>query len=389
MNMYNVQQTIRNAIDNNTLIHFSHTDLDGYGCHLVTRKAALYTGAEIPITYNSEELGDKFQDFLEKVITLFYSNNDDKYTFLVTDIGELDIIGFANRFKNIKLNLIVIDHHKISDMNKVGEWYYEENGFTVYYNINETGPNIHYIHTADYAATWIYANVIGLESYKEFYYISEYDCGRWEEWRLDKTHTPSIMTKLNQGLQIIKNVYAGEKDSDILNYLSQYVAYLMYEYFGVNKFDVKGVRVFGKAIDHMVNTKCNENTRLYYKWVKSLNPVTLTHYQYMFSAVEDTAEGSYTKQVMVKFPKDQVYLGSWVVLVQTEKDEGPFSVYAKQYLEEHPNINGIIKYTPNFKDIVSLRSASDEIDVSKIAVLNGGGGHPRAAGFMAKPEILM
>lgn len=377
-----IRNKIMKGIEEGTLIHFSHTDLDGYGCHLVTRKSALLSGFPMPLTYNSDDLGEKFQYFFEKVVKLFISNNDREYTFLVTDIGDIDAAGFAERFKGKNLNLIVIDHHMINDVTKLGveptlNYDFEE------YNISD---NVTYVHTTKYAATWMYASIMGYQAHKEFWYISEYDCGRWGEWRLDKTHQPTEMSRLNQGLQIIKSVYATEKDSQILYYLAMYAAYI------TDKAVDPEVETFGKLLDHMVNAKANENTRLYYKWVKNLVIKHVDHYDITFTAKgEDPATGTpYEKKVVVNFPENPEYLGDWALIVQPDKDEGPFSVYAKQYLEDHiSHVKGIIKYTPNFKDIVSLRSATNEVDVSLIAKANGGGGHQRAAGFVAKPTIFM
>lgn len=388
MNLSMIKDRILTALENNKLIHFSHTDLDGYGCHLVTRYICNQTGDSMPVTYNSEELGEKFQEFLENIIRMMYSNDDRRLLFLVTDIGEIDMVGFADRFSKYNINLIIMDHHKITEPKKVGEDVYvdPDTGYSVYYH-SLGNVSAQYIHTTKQSATLIYATVCGLDNYSEFKFISEYDCGRWGEWRLDKTHIPSVMTKLNQGLQIIKSIYSDEKTSHLVTYLNEYIKYLKYD----DSYDCSDYdHHFGKLLDNMVNAKCNENTRLYNKWLRSIEVSDLHHYQYIFNVVCENPSGQeFNKKVVVKLPADPKYLGPWAIIIQRDKDEGPFSVYSKQYLEDHPNIKGIIKYTPNFKDIVSLRSASDEIDVSAIARLNGGGGHVRASGFMAKPEILM
>lgn len=377
----NIKNMIITAMNHECLIHFSHTDLDGFGCHLVTRKVCLREGVSMPITYNSDDLGDKFQDFLEKAIRLIMSNNG-RMTFLVTDIGEIDFIELTKKLANYRINLIIVDHHAISNPEKVGNNYThdDETGLDIYTYENEYNDSYVYVHSTKNSATWLLAQILGVTNHDEFYWISEYDCGRWGEWRLDKEHTPTNMVRMNQALQIIKSAYSDEKDSVILHHLETYAEYLT-----SNICDPE-TEAFGKLLDFNVRAKCNENTRSYYKWVKKLNIVPISHYSYIFKVGLNT---DYEKRVEVKFPEDPVYMGTWAVIIQEDKDEGPFSTYAKQYLEDHLIIKGIIKYTPNFKDIVSFRSASDEVDVSKIAVLNGGGGHPRAAGFMAKPEILM
>ena len=388
ISMSMIKDRIISALESNKLIHFSHTDLDGYGCHLVTRYICNQTGLSMPITYNSDELGEKFQEFLENIVRMMYSNDDRRLTFLVTDIGEIDMVGFADRFSKYNIDLIIIDHHKITEPKKVGEDVYidPDTGYSVYYQ-SYGNLSTQYIHMTEQSATLIYATICELDNYSEFKFISEYDCGRWGEWRLDKTHTPSVMTRLNQGLQIIKSVYSDEKNSHLVTYLNEYIKYLKYDDpDGRSEYEYH----FGKLLDSMVNTKCNENTRLYNKWLKNLEVFNLHHYQHVFNVIcEDSTGQEFNKKVVVKFPEDPKYLGSWGIIIQYDKDEGPFSIYSKQYLEDHSKIKGIIKYTPNFKDIVSLRSASDEIDVSVIARLNGGGGHIRASGFMAKPEILM
>lgn len=381
MNINDIKMKITHAMDYETLVHFSHTDLDGYGCHLVSRKLALNGSTSMPMTYNSDDLGEKFQEFFEKSVRLIMSNSG-HMTFLITDIGEINLIELAEKFANYDIDVIIVDHHIISNHDKVGTSVTtdEETGLDIYTVSVPSNNMFVYIHSTAHSATWNYAQILGLTKHNEFHWISEYDCGRWGEWRLDKDHTPSEMVRMNQALQIIKSAYSGDKDSVILHHLAAYAAYL------ADRRCSTEVESYGKLLDFTVNAKCAENTRLYNKWLKNLDVVMLNHYSYTFTVGSDT---DCEKRVEVKFPEDPVYLGKWAIIVQEEKDEGPFSMYSKQYLEDHPDVKGIIKYTPNFKDIVSFRSASDEVDVSKIAVLNGGGGHPRAAGFMAKPEILM
>lgn len=387
MSIFNIKHVITMAMDHETLVHFSHTDLDGYGCHLVTRKLALDGCVSMPMTYNSDDLGEKFQEFFTKVVKLITSNNG-HITFLITDIGELNLVELADTFANHNIDVIIIDHHIISNHDKVGTNVTtdEETGLDIYTVPVPSNNMFVYVHSTAHSATWNYAQILGLTKHDEFKWISEYDTGRWGEWRLDKEHEPSNMVKMNQVLQIIKSAYYGEKDSAILHHLAAYAAYLNDKRFIADGTCSVDASSYGKLLDFSVNAKCAENTKLYNKWLKNLDIVTLSHYAYTFSVGLDT---DVEKRVEVKFPEDPNYLGQWAIIIQEEKDEGPFSMYSKQYLEDHPNVKGIIKYTPNFKDIVSFRSASDEVDVSKIAVLNGGGGHPRAAGFVGKPEILM
>lgn len=387
MNIKEIGMKIAKAMDHEALVHFSHTDLDGYGCHLVTRKLALNGCSSMPMSYNSDDLGEKFQEFFEKAVRLIMSNNG-RMTFLITDIGEINLIELAEKFANYDIDVIIVDHHVISDPDNVGAYSTtdEETGLDIYTVSVPSNNMFVYVHSTAHSATWNYAQILGLTKHDEFHWISEYDCGRWGEWRLDAEHTPSNMVRMNQALQIIKSVYSDEKDSVILYHLAAYATCLNSKRFIAD--DMGGVDVgsYGKLLDFTINAKCAENTKLYNKWLKSLDVVRLSHYTYTFRVSVDT---NVDKKVEVKFPEDPAYMGQWAVIVQEDKDEGPFSMYSKQYLEDHPAVKGIIKYTPNFKDIVSFRSASDEVDVSKIAVLNGGGGHPRAAGFMAKPEILM
>lgn len=386
MTVNDIKMKITKAMDHETLVHFSHTDLDGYGCHLVTRKLALDGCNVMPLTYNSDDLGEKFQEFFEKAVKLIMSNNG-HMTFLVTDIGELNLAELAEKFANYDVDIIIIDHHVISNSDKVGtDMVYDDVTGLNIYTVPSVSKTFAYIHNTEHSATWLLAQILGLTKYNEFKWISEYDTGRWGEWRLDKEHVPSEMVRMNQALQIIKSVYSGEKDSVILYHLAAYAAYLNDKRFIADGTYTVDAGSYGKLLDFTIDAKCAENTRLYNKWLKTLDFVSLHHYSYTFKVSIAT---DCEKIVKIKFPEDPKYLGQWAVIIQEDKDEGPFSIYSKQYLEDHPDVKGIIKYTPNFKDIVSFRSASDEVDVSKIAALNGGGGHPRAAGFVGKPEILM
>lgn len=386
MTINDIKMKLTRAMDHETLVHFSHTDLDGYGCHLVTRKLALDGCAPMPMTYNSDDLGEKFQEFFEKATRLIMSNSG-HMTFLITDIGEINLIELAEKFANYDIDVIIVDHHIISNPDKVGsDMIHDDSTGLDIYTVPAVGKIFTYVHNTTHSATWLLAQILGLTRHDEFHWISEYDTGRWGEWRLDKEHSPSNMVRMNQALQIIKSVHSDEKDSVILYHLAAYAAYLNGKMFISDGACSTNVESYGKLLDFSVNAKCAENTKLYNKWLKKLEHVAIAHYIYTFAVCSDT---DYEKRVKITFPENPNYLGTWAILVQEEKDEGPFSMYSKHYLEDHPDIKGIIKYTPNFKDIVSLRSASADVDVSKIAVLNGGGGHPRAAGFVAKPEILM
>ena len=58
-----------------------------------------------------------------------------------------------------------------------------------------------------------------------------------------------------------------------------------------------------------------------------------------------------------------------------------FSFISREILTEYDPSIDILLYVNFVRGTVDLRTASDHIDVSRIAHLNGGGGHPKAAGF--------
>lgn len=88
-------------------------------------------------------------------------------------------------------------------------------------------------------------------------------------------------------------------------------------------------------------------------------------------------------------------------IVYNEKEYHGFLLYnaeasynGNRILEEAANTSNnvdfvMILYVPSL--LVSLRSISDDVNVSKMAEAMGGGGHPRAAGFSIseKPELFM
>lgn len=71
------------------------------------------------------------------------------------------------------------------------------------------------------------------------------------------------------------------------------------------------------------------------------------------------------------------------VVAEHEPAPKNFSLISRKILEDDPNID-ILVLVDCERKAVHLRSGQDGPNVAEIAILNGGGGHPRAAGFPLK-----
>ena len=108
------------------LFHISHTDLDGYGCHLLT-KEYFKTGTFLNANYGSE-----VKLSIKKVLSEIKQYKNDEIIFLITDLnltyGEAkDLNNDINdlKKKGFSINLQLLDHHgsgkKCADQ---FDWYY-------------------------------------------------------------------------------------------------------------------------------------------------------------------------------------------------------------------------------------------------------------------------
>ena len=110
-------------MNNYKLYHLSHTDLDGYGCQMVTNR--YFDNIEF---YNSN-YGKEINERFEEIFSNINSGNNEKNIILITDLNLTpeQAKDFDSRVKiaGEKIMILLLDHHK-SGQNCANdfEWYY-------------------------------------------------------------------------------------------------------------------------------------------------------------------------------------------------------------------------------------------------------------------------
>lgn len=103
------------------LYHLSHTDLDGYGCHLVMEH--MYDG---PSKRYIANYGDEITYVLNDIIGDIETSNHDYVWLLITDLNLTDEQAAAveKLRTNKNIDVTLLDHHKTGrDVGEIYEWY--------------------------------------------------------------------------------------------------------------------------------------------------------------------------------------------------------------------------------------------------------------------------
>lgn len=415
---------------NERIVHMSHSDLDGYGCTILSELASFVcpdktpdpNGVELIIPrmnkyysfFNHSELNtDAVYNRIASIFTEVSCDQNHRHlTILITDIGNITIEELVSRFRHANhgdVHFYVVDHHRHNYPDRLIEKFDGD---------KETGRGIHvYTHdgichaayrdglfkidvmqtSSEMSATLgLYRLLVRrfpkLQNYNVQHFaelVSKYDTGHWGNWKIDKIQYMDdyyriMAIKENVNEEILLQMYykhcsqlcsMKRNPADLLRFQCYIVASL----WANNKDIAMPAHIKAAVYDSIIEMNLN-----YIRWVKSLKRVHRNSSDEAFEVLDG---------VMFDMPHtetwDQVMdIDIWPITEENVEDiKLPYSMYAKEYLENDPNAAKLLMKVETTKyHSCDMRTADDKYNSYEIAKLNGGGGHPRAAGF-PMPEV--
>ena len=355
--------------------HISHTDLDGYGCQVVSQCALRSINIiKYPVVFSNVRPGCDYEvidDFLRSEKTRPYIKGESQLFILISDLGSIDLSYYAAMIDaGHIIRLIVVDHHATTFKNMTDEDVHK--GYTMtYFGTNVMSSTLQMWHLLLWSKININSKVIGpLKAYCQA--VSKYDTGDWDnEWyERDKSERnvmfKYIPTEIYEQLRFI----AYRKNKKMNMYIHDMVYFL-----AVKK--PSGLAVKNIDIRREHNNLCEEYERFISNiidFTKSKPTVPVLTYTNHEGIVCDM----YVPNYVVK----------GVIINSPEEDYNYFSLISSRVLEYgYDDINediDILILINHVRHNIELRTDRDDLNLARIAKLNGGGGHPKAAGFPIK-----
>lgn len=434
--------------DTNDLIcHLSHNDLDGFGCTILSKTYEQLFDVNRIIARNTGSMVKDgnfkygFYDVMDDVALDAFDKCYDRTMFIISDIGSIDVkdlhkiitdaanaMDYQEEIDELieDFPVFIIDHHKSKY-----EGYpsgYSDDGVCVNFDVGGSTfvqyKNIYYWINHNMSATkmmWTLLKNLPDEAYmttaksnKSYYprwiakfaqYVSDYDTGNFGNWRLPQGYESLPMHEAlkNISRQNILNILMRRMNAIFKPYVDQFSD----EYdldMPVDYYTKFSDSIFSKVmVDALLNRKItfmgnninfNHLVRClvmpelaimnehYLSWLERGNTFT-THEKINMT----TGAGTY---IDLSTLKD----GTKIHFLHDGPGQGPYnySVYAKQYLEDFPDVDMIMREDfENTPHTINLRSYMKEdgtprADCYALAAANGGGGHVCAAGFQARTE---
>lgn len=118
-----IYQNLRNLMNNYHVYHLSHTDLDGYGCQIIT--SHFFDN----ISFFNSNYGKEITERFNEIVELMEKNNKAKNIILITDLNltKEQCEYFEKNIQNASVDakLILLDHHKSGqECFEKFDWYY-------------------------------------------------------------------------------------------------------------------------------------------------------------------------------------------------------------------------------------------------------------------------
>lgn len=416
---------------NNHLLMISHDDLDGIGCtalvgHIINQVSTVPTWCAAPVvkmpgllrvrTTNTGKFVPNLYDVIaEKLQEVSGMLEHRKVTVLITDLGNITFQGLYDRFRDWNhgnITFIVVDHHKhpYQDADEVPmtEEPYKDLRMRRYCLTHdkdadstlaffEDGPLFRcfaWLGYKGYSATRMLAELFIAGEIQKLEpttlawadLVSKYDTGHWGNWFIPETRrmdqhyyatevAPEV--KMFQTWNMFNIIPGHTKASHLDNLIANYIRHL----------DAKNDFTVDPKEPDLVQTILAKQSREYTTF---MDRVGLSK---MNKIATNTPGGYHTASpadlpIAFKLPMDLDICPNIQFFVNSEATTTwPLSIFAKKYLEESDTVKLLMAFTVgnDHKTVrVELRSASDDVNCYEIAKLNGGGGHPRAAGFYTK-----
>ncbi|MCM1230149.1 MAG: DHH family phosphoesterase [Ruminococcus flavefaciens] len=388
--MISVRDSIANWVTNsnpNTYrIHLSHTDLDGYGCQLITHSAEMLLKLRNRIftkyqpiiygnmSYGKDDQADTIAEMVDIAISRGYHRGSKVLSFLVSDIARFDPTeAFQKLIDDGHLvHWLIVDHHvdhsNLEDLPRT----------TVvipgnYHDELYTGVYIDTDHSATYHLEEIMmprvlesiefghqdVPMMGMPTIRlilrDINYtagaISDSDTGHWGNWadHIRDREPPTLALTLRLLFQ--------QYDESCMP--EQWLWDELYKIFSPTQHSLLG---------HTDDIVYRQKSMLRQQWA-----ALCVWYVSAEDCVRPLADYERFKG-----------LNGYPVFELIDRPEWSighmFSMISAEILRKNPHI-GILLYDNKEEGSISLRTAKDDISCADIARLNGGGGHPKAAGF--------
>ncbi|MCM1531926.1 MAG: DHHA1 domain-containing protein [Ruminococcus flavefaciens] len=367
-------------------IHLSHTDLDGYGCQLITHSAEMlrklrnrmYANYR-PImygnmTYGKADQADQIAEMVDIAISKGYHKGEHVLSFLVSDIARFDPVDMFHELidDGHLVHWLIVDHHvdhlNLKDLprttigipgsysDKLHTGVYIDTGHSATYHLEEIMmphvlDNIEFGHRAVPSLGISPIRAILRNIHYTAGAISASDTGNWGNWadHLRDREPPTLALTLRLLFQ-------------------QYDEYGMPEQWMWDEL-YKLFRFTGHFIvGHPDDIVYRQKSMIRQKWA-----ALCVWYMSAEECIKPLADYDRFKG-----------LNGYPVFELFDRPEWPighmFSMISAEILRKNPHI-GILLYDNKDEGSISLRTAKDNINCADIARLNGGGGHPKAAGF--------
>ena len=394
---HNIMNGLRKWImesDWNTMrLHVSHNDMDGYGCHVMTRLAVnvLNPNSKSSITFWNTSAGmESIERTVRHYITRMetvpkdakkrYAKGKKKLFILFSDLGGFDP-NFINTLieEGHKVNYLCVDHHQIAnDLNKVeltGNTEEFQLAKNCYYVDDTTcatkslGNAIRAIITQQRPASTLSSHDIEnyqnmkeqVRAYAEK--VDSFDRGLWGDWvGLEPTEVDGAVRE-----QLFFKSFKPEERyryvSLIANYLHTY-AFGIYTPKDKRPFWCLDMNRFSQKYYAAVTSQLKVLNAEFEKCKKMLRPLTIP------IDIPDTIQD-----------KDKLNIHE----IYTTEDDAiqSFTLVSRELLKMNPDIDIIVLIYMKRKTM-DMRTMRDDLNLADIAIFNGGGGHPKAAGFPMK-----
>lgn len=375
-------------------IHISHNDLDGYGCMLVTKLHIMDDTTNI--NYSNVGLSEVNETINTTVREIVNAETEkfDKVYLLITDIANVDIHMLEQLSVEYNIKYLVIDHHQWNSKYDTNKCVYISNEYSatlLYFNLVSNLQNKYFVNPPRYPKP----SECILNARHVFELISKYDTGKWGKWRNTTTVCDDSIVFNNYPCDGVINTIPAEITLQLL--------FKWYEY-NPNIWVNHMYLLLTHSTEDLVP---NANTDGLDMWLSSYISYGIVEYNifvvYMYERLNeaynlflrDIEDDQNLEELMnkynIKIP-DEYKNCVFKIFVDTASDKdkcngninGYFSLISKEYLETYTDVDILIMVydkPDNSDKTVSLRTAKDDINVADIAQFNGGGGHPKAAGF--------
>ena len=415
-------------------IHVSHNDQDGYGCSVVMKSLYTYMDSARSFMvnpaikqFNTPLMVPKTYETIDMAIEQALADPNHKpMVVLITDFGNITMEDIVKRYRYANhgdIKFVILDHHKspYAELNP-GKTQFTKTGFIkgadsflyydekreAYYGSYSDGPNfqIYEIITDDEktSATKLLYNVVTyghkrkfeikdkkylerLSDYAEL--VSIYDTGRFGNWYVPVSTDPTWRNWYEKNVAPeIKLLYVWKAYANMPTGKHQKGSN-MQEYIDVMSYTLLHGKdnIFMAIASAVIYTAIMELSEDYNQFCEELHSVLdageSTDETVTYVLDNSTINGNDVQAKMIIPKSMNVAKNNIVTFHSLYTDRNPFTLFAKKYLTDHPDVYLVAKVRFNKDRTVSvdMRGNTDHANCYEIAKLNGGGGHPGAAGY--------